>query len=335
MSLQIIKSGLLDTLQDRGRYSYQHWGINPGGVMDAVSATIANALTGNDKNTAVIELHFPASSFLFCKPALIAIAGADFSAAINGKAIPLLQPILINQNSTLQFQMVRKGARAYLSVYQGFQVAPWLGSCSTNLKIPGLHFLGRALQKGDELFFNNRIDFSPLLKEKSSIILPWRAGHYWNVSNTDTMYVLPGNEWEMLDAASQTQFTGQSYMITHHSDRMGYALQSGELFLTVKDELISTAVSFGTLQLLPNGQLMLLAADHQTTGGYPRIAHVIRAHHHKLAQAKAGDVLKFCFTDQQTAEQLFVTQQQQLLQLQQACVFRLQETWKALSSTSK
>ena len=335
MSLQIIKSGIMDTLQDRGRYGYQHRGINPGGVMDAVSATIANALTGNDNNEAVIELHFPAATFFFRKPALIAITGADFSAAINGAAIPLLQPVLINENSTLQFRAVQKGARAYLSVYQGFQVAGWLGSCSTNTKIPGIGFLGRALQKDDELYFHNQTDFSPLLKDKSSVILPWRAGHYWNGDNAETVYVLPGNEWEMLDAASQTQFTNQSYVITRHSDRMGYALQSGALSMTIKEELISTAVSFGTLQLLPDGQLMLLAADHQTTGGYPRIAHVIKAHRHRLAQAKADNVLHFCFIDQQTAEQLFVTQQQQLLRLQQACDLRLQEAWKVLSSTQK
>ena len=143
----------MDTLQDKGRYGYQHWGINPGGVMDAVAAGIANALAGNDMNEAVIELHFPAAAFLFRQPVLIAIAGADFSAEINGHPIPLLQPILINQNSVLQFRAVQKGARAYVSVYKGFQVVPWLGSFSTNIKIPGLGFLGRPLQKEDEIIF--------------------------------------------------------------------------------------------------------------------------------------------------------------------------------------
>ena len=84
-----------------------------------------------------------------------------------------------------------------------------------------------------KLFFNNRADFSPLLNGKAYHLLPWRAGHHWNGNNSDAVYVLPGNEWEMLDAASQTHFTEQSYIISRHSDRMGYALQSGALSMVV------------------------------------------------------------------------------------------------------
>lgn len=325
MSLKIIKAGVLDTLQDLGRYGYQHWGINPGGVMDAVSATIANALTGNDPNEAVIEIHFPTSLFLFREPALIAITGADLSATINNNPVPLLQPLLVHKNTLLQFHAVINGARAYLSVHGGFQVAPWLGSCSTNIKIVSGGSGGKILQKEDEIAFKNKIDFGPFLKEKAFIKLPWRAGSYWNEGSSNTIYVLPGHEWNLLHPGSQALFTKQSYSVTHHSDRMGYSLQSEVLSMLLNEELLSTAVNFGTLQLLPNGQLMLLAADHQTTGGYPRIAHVIRAHRHKVAQARVGDVLYFCFTDQQTAEQLYIAQQRQLQQLQDACTFRLQE----------
>ena len=315
----------MDTLQDMGRHGYQHWGINPGGVMDALSATIANALTGNDKNEAVIELHFPASQFLFRQPALIAITGADFSATINSEPIPLLQPVLVNENSLLQFNAVQKGARAYLAVHKGFHLTPWLGSCSTNVKIGSGGFKGGALQKEDEVLFNNRVDWRPFLQNRECRRLPWRAGSRWNAGSGNTIYLLPGNEWNAISPASQILFTEQSYVITQQADRMGYALQGEPLSVLLKEELISTAVNFGTLQLLPNGQLMLLAADHQTIGGYPRIAHVIRAHHHKIAQAKPGDILHFRFTDQSTAERLYIAQQQALQQLQDACSFKLAE----------
>ena len=89
--------------------------------------------------------------------------------------------------------------------------------------------------------------------------------------------------------------------------------------------MISSGVNFGTIQLLPGGQLIVLMADHQTTGGYPRVAHVITAHHHKLAQMKPGDMIRFRFTDMPTAENLLIKQQQHLLQLQNACNFRLQQ----------
>ena len=119
-----------------------------------------------------------------------------------------------------------------------------------------------------------------------------------------------------------------SFVITQQSDRMGYRLNNIPLHSASNEEVVSTAVSFGTIQLLPDGGLIVLMADHQTTGGYPRVAHVISAHHSRLAQLKASDKLSFRFTDQQTAEELWIKQQQHLLQLQNACTFRLNEYFK-------
>jgi antagonist of KipI len=106
---------------------------------------------------------------------------------------------------------------------------------------------------------------------------------------------------------------------------MGYRLNNPPLAVTAGEELISSGVDFGTIQLLPDGNLIIMMADHQTTGGYPRIAHVITAHHSKLAQMKAGDKIHFRFTNQQTAETLFVKQQQHLQQLKNACTLKLKE----------
>ena len=116
-----------------------------------------------------------------------------------------------------------------------------------------------------------------------------------------------------------------SFVITNQSDRMGYRLNNIPLSSMSNEEVISSAVSFGTVQLLPDGRLIILMADHQTTGGYPRVSHVISAHHKKLAQMKAGDKIHFRLTDQQTAEQLFIKQQRHLQQLQNACNFKLKE----------
>ena len=93
MSLRIIRNGLLDTIQDAGRYGYQHLGINPGGAMDRIAMRIANALVGNNIEEAVIEMHFPAAEMVFEKAILMALGGADFSATINEKEISLLQPV--------------------------------------------------------------------------------------------------------------------------------------------------------------------------------------------------------------------------------------------------
>ena len=108
MSLRIRKSGLLDIMQDGGRYGYQHLGINPGGVMDMTAMKIANALVGNDAGEAVLEMHFPAAEIVFEETVLIALSGADFTATVNGDAVPILTPVIIKQGSVLQFGKNKK-----------------------------------------------------------------------------------------------------------------------------------------------------------------------------------------------------------------------------------
>ena len=323
MSLKIIKAGILDTIQDLGRYGYQHLGINPGGAMDKFSAQIANMLAGNNINEAVIELHFPSSVIIFQEPALIALSGADFFASLNGEKIPALHPVLVNKNSILQFHEAAKGARAYLSVKGGFEIGKWMNSYSTNIKAKAGGHKGRSLQKEDELKLGQPLEAS-LLKENDFIVLPWQVDSRWD-DDAEEVFVLPGNEWKQMTQESKENFLMTAFIITRQSDRMGYRLNNIPLHCLSNEEVLSSAVSFGTIQLLPDGRLIVLMADHQTTGGYPRIAHIITAHLSKLAQMRPGEKIQFCMTNQKTAEALLIKQQQHLLQLQNACTFRLHE----------
>lgn len=326
MNLRIIKAGVQDTVQDMGRYGWQYLGVNPGGAMDRLSARLANILVGNDDTEAVIEIHFPASVFFFEQPSLISISGSDFAATVNGEEVPLLRPVLVSKFSILQFHHIVKGARAYLAIHGGLDVPVWLGSRSTHLKVGAGGLRGRILQKDDEIPIRKPVDFCPLLGKKEFEILPWKTDANWgDDTHRREILVMPGKEWHQLDEASKEQFFDQAYLISNHSDRMGYRLKSGALQRSTGEEMVSAAVTFGTVQLLPDGQLIVLMADHQTTGGYPRIAHVITAHLPRLAQMKHPDLFIFRFTDQVTAEQLLVKQQQHLLQLQNACKFKLEE----------
>jgi antagonist of KipI len=326
MNLRIIKAGVLDTVQDSGRYQWQHLGINPGGAMDRWSAQIANIFVDNKRTDAVIELHFPASEVFFESAALIAVCGADFSPNVNGEEIPCWQPVLINKYSILQFYGLKKGARAYLAVHGGLNVTPWLNSYSTHLKASIGGHQGRALQKDDEIGIQPlSAALISLLGKKEFIILPWKADTAWNENETKEILLLEGNEWSRLDGVSKKKIENQDFTVTNQSDRMGYRLHGDSLSVTTYEELVSSAVSFGTIQLLPDGQLIVLMADHQTTGGYPRMAHVISSSHSRLAQMTTGDQIRFRFTDQQTAEELFIRQQRHLLQLENACTFRLQD----------
>lgn len=327
MAFSIIKPGLLDTIQDLGRNGYGNWGVSPGGAMDIYAAQVANLLVGNDNMEAVIEIHFPGPQILFEQNTLISITGADFSPTINDEIIPRWQPVVVRKNTVLHFPSLVQGGRCYLSVHGGYCLKKWLNSYSTNLKAGAGGWHGLALKKGDELPFNeNTIYFAGLLKEQSNFeTLPWRV-------NTDKIYqfpheigFIPGHEWAFLSAAVKNTFLENNFLIHPSSDRMGYQLKGAPLKLERPMELVSSAVSFGTVQLLPNGQLIVLMADHQTTGGYPRIAHVVSAHLPKLAQLRPSDTIQFKLMDLEAAEQLLVSRQKELHILQRSCMDHLNE----------
>lgn len=319
MSLKIIKAGLLDTVQDHGRYGHQHQGINPGGAMDRFAASLANALLGKELHSAVIEMHFPAAKIQFENPCIICITGANFSPTINNKPVPLHQPILVSKDAVLQFTANKNGARTYLSLLNEMHLLPWLNSFSTNLKAGAGGFEGRRLLKEDKLHYS---DIHLQTAMESILPLPW--SYHDDEQNDSIIKFIPGNEWNWLTEKSQINFLNNAFVISSSSDRMGYRLQGAALESSRQEQLISSAVSFGTIQLLPNGQLIVLMADHQTTGGYPRIAHVITTHLQKLAQLNAGEKMNFVMTSVEDAQQKLVAQQQYLMQLQKTCNLKMQ-----------
>jgi len=324
MSLKILKAGMLDSIQDIGRFGYQQFGINPTGAMDKYAASLANSLVCNAANEAVIEIHFPGVSILFEQQAIIALTGADFNATINGNSVPINRPVIVNKNESLQFHSLKNKARCYLAIKGGIKLHTWLNSYSTNLKAEAGGFHGRKLVKDDSIELNEKTEGFALNEGVAYKVLPWQANENFEIDLSEEILVIEGSEWEWIDRSSQEKFLKNPFYISHNSDRMGYRLASEPLLACTKTELISSAVSFGTIQLLPDGQLIILMADHQTTGGYPRLGNVISAHLSKLAQMKAGDKLYFKFTDHQTAETLFIKQQQYLHQLQIACKLRLE-----------
>ncbi len=327
MALSVIKPGMLDTLQDMGRFGYGNWGINPGGVMDRYAAQVANMLVGNCCSEALLEIHFPGPQLLFEQNALIAITGADFSPQLDDQEIPVWQPVVMRKNTVLHFPKHKKGARCYLAVHGGFCLDKWLGSYSTNLTAGVGGWKGQALKKGDELSLKeSTLYYAGWLKEdKNTRILPWQADSRKVYNYPHEILVTMGHEWERLKPASQNHFLENNFTIHPSSDRMGYNLRSVPLELEQPHELISSAVNFGTLQLLPDGQLIVLMAEHQTTGGYPRIGHVITSHLSKLAQLRPSDCVQFKMVDIAKAEELLFAQYTELQILQRACQDHLKE----------
>ena len=324
MSILIVKPGLSDTFQDAGRYGYQHLGINPSGAMDRLALQVANALTGNSPTQPVLEMHFPAAEILFQADALIALAGANFKAVINGMHLPINQPIVVAKDSIMQFQQPAHGARVYLCVRGGFHLNPWLGSCSTNTVCHMGGYHGRALEKGDTISFNQYFDYTAYTAHKAFKVLPF-AARMQPAQTHDGLNILPGAQFDFLTSESREHFLHGRFIISHQSNRMGYRLQSQPLVLRKQVQLISSAVTMGTVQLLPDGQLIILMADHQTTGGYPVIGHLLSSHLPAVAQCRAGDQIQFKLCAQQQAAEQLLQQHRYLLQLQNACTFRLRQ----------
>lgn len=305
MSLKIIKAGILDSIQDTGRIGYRQYGINPSGSMDLFSAKKANILAGNNPEDAVIELHFPASTFQFTRSTSIVLSGGDFGAVVDDQHIPNDQLIFIRENAVLSFTSQRQGSRCYLSVSAGLKIDSWLNSKSTNFKAVSGGYHGRRLLKDDIISFvdpDRKLDYgichAPL-----------------DINESIELLVLPGNEWDWVSEEGKDNFLKSDFTISAKSDRMGYTLTGPSISRVNVAELISSPVCFGTIQLLPDGQLIVLMADHQTTGGYPRIAHIISAHQNIIAQKKPGDRITFKLTDIGTAENLRIEQDSILLDL--------------------
>jgi len=140
--------------------------------------------------------------------------------------------------------------------------------------------------------------------------------------------VLAGNEWDRINREGKNDFLQGKFFVTRSSDRMGYKLKGASIFTNTNYELVSSGVDFGAIQLLPNGELIVLMADHQTTGGYPRAAHIIKAHRGKLAQYKEGHSFVFRMVDMQTAERLLLAQEQHLTILKNGCTLKWNEYFK-------
>ena len=299
MSIFIEKSGVLSTIQDLGRTGFRRFGINPNGAMDKTAVRLINCLLGNDANAAILEMHFPAPVLKFEEPAIVALGGADFGATLDGEAIENWRPVRLGKNQSLRFTEKIFGNRVYLAVKGGFEINEWLGSASTNLVAEIGGFNGRSLTKGDRLFFKQPTteNGQQTNYKISKNLIP----HY---SSFPTVRVIAGAEFEMLTALSEQNFLNGDFTISKDSNRMGFRLTGEPLRLIDKTELVSSAIDFGTIQLLPDGQMIILMADHQTSGGYPRIAHVASIDLPILAQLDARDKINFQIISLEEAERL-------------------------------
>lgn len=310
MSLRVLSPGLLTTVQDRGRTGWRHLGVGCAGALDGDAHTLANLLVGNAADAAAFEVTLAGPRLRFDAPARIAVCGATIDMQCDGVPLPTARPILLPAGATLTLGGCRRGARAYLAVAGGLEVPAVLGSRSTDLRGGFGGFEGRALNTGDVL----SIGATSLASVDAMRIASWWIDDAPDSPFDRAIRLLPGAD----AIAPADALFDAAWNVAAASDRQGLRLQGPALRAVDEGERISAPVAPCTVQLPPDGQPIVLLADAQTHGGYPRIGHVIRADLPRLAQLRPGDTLRFAPCTPVQAHQAWQGQRHRLARLAMA-----------------
>ena len=302
--IQVQAPGLFTTVQDLGREGFGPMGVSPSGAADPMSLRLGNRLVGNAEGAAALEMTLLGGAFLFPDGAIVALAGSDFGASLDGLPVGPWISMKARPGQTLRLGPTRSGARCYLCVQGGIAVKPFLASASTHV-LSGLGGLnGRPLRKGDVL---NIGPTSPSLGKRT--IAPKALKR---LSPRNTLRVTPGPQSDLFPESSQLLFYSVAYRVTEESNRMGLRLEGPPIPENSGGHMISEGVSLGAIQIPHGGQPIILFVEQQTTGGYPKIANVISADLHSVGQLRPRDEIRFERVDWQTARALLQEQEKLL-----------------------
>jgi len=307
MSVDVIKPGALSLFQDGGRYGYQKLGVPVCGPMDVNAHRLANLLVGNDERVAALEITLMGPTLRFSVTACIAVTGADLGARVDGKPIALNRPHIVAPGQVLGFTGAVSGIRAYLAVHGGFSLKPVLDSCSTYLKgrLGGVD--GRALKAGDSIGLNAALAADPAFVKESRellwglrIYLPAQLG----LVRRSALRVMKGPHWPLFTDRSIADFLGGRFRVSPQSDRMGYRIEGPKLAVKKPTQILSEATAFGAIQVPHGGDPIVIMADRQTMGGYPKIAYVSSVDLPSLSQCRPGDHIHFKLISLEEAQDL-------------------------------
>jgi antagonist of KipI len=317
MKIGVKKGGPLTTIQDLGRYGYQKFGVLVSGAMDVVSLRLANLLVQNQEGEGALELTLSGPALTLPAGVVFALTGSAMEPLLNGHKVPMWRPVFVRKKSLLTFGFSRRGARAYLAVAGGFAVPSVLGSKSTYLRAGLGGYEGRALKDGDVLQLGrvsrSQAAFIGRMERRAKpddvfVTVPWAIEDEF-IFSEDPIRMTKGLQYDWFTPESQKMITEQPYKISLQADRMGYRLEGTPLKLKEARELVSEPVTFGAIQVPADGQPIVLMADHQTTGGYPKIGQVVLADLPRLAQRKPGDSLRFKWVTLTDAETGYARQE--------------------------
>ena len=295
--IKILRAGRINSVQDMGRSGLRHLGICQSGALDRTALAIANLLVGNPRDAAAIEFTLGPCQLEFTVDCRVALGGADFAATLDGRPLPSWWSVRVRAGQILKLEAARHGMRAYLAVAGGINSATQLGSRATDLQAGFGGHGGRALTEGDALSAGELNDPAAPLHAAASFGVRPPAWYQADDTGALAIRVIPGPEYDMFTVAAQKTFWNSSWTLTPQSNRMGFRLSGPELKIKKGNDLLSHGVLPGVIQVPPAGQPIVLMADAQTTGGYPKIGVVIGADLAKLAQLRFNRTIQFVECD--------------------------------------
>lgn len=302
--IHVLSCHTLASIQDLGRYGWRRFGVGHAGAMDRLALKAGNLLLNNPDNAAAMEIALGGLSVRFERDMPFCLTGALYEAYLDDEPIHSYWRYSAKKGQVLRLIRAVHGMYAYLCVDGGFDVPEILNAKATDLKAQFGGHQGRALQQGDNL---------PVLGETGSLKKVGIAP----IPFTNQIHALPSSEYEQFSRNAHFRFWQNGWTLQSDSNRMGYRFHGGMLERVNAVDMLSHAVQFGTVQVPPSGQPIILMADTQTTGGYPKIATIAEADLGRLAQIRFGAKVFFKITTPQEAQNLHRKNQVYLRQIQQ------------------
>ncbi len=305
--IKIVKPGLFTTIQDRGRWRYQRFGIPVAGAMDDFATRVANILIGNNEYEAVLENTFLGPEIAFRCDEIISITGANMKPRINGEYVPMWTSLLVKAGDILSFSNAITGLRSYIAFSKGLDVPEIMGSKSTFTRGGLGGYKGRKLESGDEIKLGNR-ELSNLGSYLSSKFIPI-------YKKEESIRIIMGPQDDYFTEETKEGFLNSKYTITPESDRMGYRLDGPKIIHKNGADIVSDGIVFGSIQVPGHGSPIIMMADRATTGGYTKIATVITPDLHKLAQMSPGNSIDFRSISLEEAHEIYKEYENKLIEI--------------------
>jgi biotin-dependent carboxylase-like uncharacterized protein len=288
MSLRILEPGFNVTVQDLGRASFQHLGVPVSGAVSPAALKIGNVLVGNDQGEACLEIRLIGPTMeVLCDSIRIALTGTITEIELigeNGRCQPANQSLVLKKGQKFKIGTIFDSGSAYLAIEGSFKLPQVYGSLSTYIRANIGGFSGRALKEGDEIPLN-KVDVEDRGEFKVSNIAA--------MEESGPIRIIFGPQKDFFKEESIQEFLGSSYTITRDADRMGIRLDGPVLKHERGYNIVSDGIVTGAIQVPGTGKPIVLLADHQTTGGYPKMATVISADISRMGRLKPGSKIQF------------------------------------------